>query len=556
MKNSNNLPCQDPEPHGEKIDERELMDGSRDRARDQPLLQRIIKGLTRSDRKFREIVISRQLGITRVAVLIDGIMENFETDAYRGGDLVGAIFKGRIQKLEDGLKAAFVITGQEKNAFLHYWDMLPAANDSFEIVSKNSTKSKITLEDIPRMYPVGAEVLVQISKAQIGTKGARVTTNISLTGRYLMLTPFNEQCGISRKIEDEKERERLKGILEKLTVPSGMGIVIRSSGAEKKLKFFVRDLSILLARWTAVSKKASEMEDPGLVYKEPGLIGRAARDFLTDDVDHIVTDSPQVFDEVVSEINEIAPQLRGKVELYKDEDPILEHFDVEKQVQRTFSRRLSLPSGGEIVLEETEALIAIDVNTSGHRATKDEGKNFILQVNLEAAREIVRQMRLRNLGGLIIVDFIDMKNKADQKQVFDAMQELMSHDSARFQILPISPLGIMQITRQRHSQSMGREMRICCPYCSGRGTVQSPQTTAMVLQLEILRTLGQLRRDGDDRRTRTLKIFLHPRVLEVLRQQERQILENLEDTYGARLFFQGDETSHLENYKILQEFYS
>jgi ribonuclease G len=532
------------------------MDGSRDRARDQPLLQRIIKGLTRSDRKFREIVISRQLGITRVAVLIDGIMENFETDAYRGGDLVGAIFKGRIQKLEDGLKAAFVITGQEKNAFLHYWDMLPAANDSFEIVSKNSTKSKITLEDIPRMYPVGAEVLVQISKAQIGTKGARVTTNISLTGRYLMLTPFNEQCGISRKIEDEKERERLKGILEKLTVPSGMGIVIRSSGAEKKLKFFVRDLSILLARWTAVSKKASEMEDPGLVYKEPGLIGRAARDFLTDDVDHIVTDSPQVFDEVVSEINEIAPQLRGKVELYKDEDPILEHFDVEKQVQRTFSRRLSLPSGGEIVLEETEALIAIDVNTSGHRATKDEGKNFILQVNLEAAREIVRQMRLRNLGGLIIVDFIDMKNKADQKQVFDAMQELMSHDSARFQILPISPLGIMQITRQRHSQSMGREMRICCPYCSGRGTVQSPQTTAMVLQLEILRTLGQLRRDGDDRRTRTLKIFLHPRVLEVLRQQERQILENLEDTYGARLFFQGDETSHLENYKILQEFYS
>ncbi|MDR0727322.1 MAG: Rne/Rng family ribonuclease [Puniceicoccales bacterium] len=553
MKNSNSSPRQDSEPCGEKIDERELKDGSKDRAKDQSLLQRIIKGLTRNDRKFREIVISRQLGITRVAVLIDGIMENFETDAYRGADLVGAIFKGRIQKLEDGLKAAFVITGQEKNAFLHYWDMLPAANDSFEVVTKNPAKSKITPDDIPRMYPVGAEVLVQVSKAQMGTKGARVTTNITVTGRYLILTPFNEQCGISRKIEDEKERERLKGILEKLTVPNGMGIVIRSSGAEKKLKFFIRDLSILLSRWKAISKKASEMEDPGLVYREPGLIGRSVRDFLTDDVDRIVTDSPQVFDEIVSEINEIAPQLRGKVELYKDEMPVLEHFNVEKQVQRTFSRRLPLPSGGEIVLEETEALIAIDVNTSSHKVARDEGKNLLLQVNLEAAREIVRQMRLRNLGGLIIIDFIDMKNKADQKQVFDAVQELMSHDSARFQILPISPMGIMQITRQRHSQSMGREMRICCPYCSGRGTVQSPQTTAMVLQLEILRTLGQLRKDSSNKRTHTLKIFLHPQVLDVLRQQERQILENLEDTYGARLFFQADETMHLENYKILQE---
>ncbi|MDR2340783.1 MAG: Rne/Rng family ribonuclease [Puniceicoccales bacterium] len=553
MKNSNNSPCQDSGSCGEKIDERELKDGSKERAKDQSLLQRIIKGLTRSDRKFREIVISRQLGITRVAVLIDGIMENFETDAYRGADLVGAIFKGRIQKLEDGLKAAFVITGQEKNAFLHYWDMLPAANDSFEVITKDPAKSKITPDDIPRMYPVGTEVLVQVSKAQMGTKGARVTTNITITGRYLILTPFNGQCGISRKIEDEKERERLKGILEKLAVPSGMGIVIRSSGAEKKLKFFMRDLSILLSRWKAISKKSSEMENMGLVYREPGLIGRSVRDFLTDDVDHIVTDSPQVFDEIVSEINEIAPQLRGKVELYEGDAPILEHFNVEMQIQRTFSRRLPLPSGGEIVLEETEALIAIDVNTSSHKAAKDDGKNLILQVNLEATREIVRQMRLRNLGGLIIIDFIDMKNKADQKQVFDAMQELMAQDSARFQILPISPMGIMQITRQRHSQSMSREMRICCPYCSGRGTVQSPQATAMVLQLEILRTLGKLRKDGNDGRTRTLKIFLHPHVLEVLRQQGRQILENLEDAYGARLFFQGDETSHLESYKILKE---
>ncbi|MDR1456932.1 MAG: Rne/Rng family ribonuclease [Puniceicoccales bacterium] len=555
MKNFSNAPCQESESCGEKIDEKELLDASKDRAKDQPLLQRIIKGLTRNNNnKFREIVISRQLGVTRVAVLVDGIMENFETDAYRGADLVGAIFKGRIQKLEDGLKAAFVITGQEKNAFLHYWDMFPAANDSFEVVSKNPIRSKITLEDIPHMYPVGAEVLVQISKAQMGTKGARVTTNITLTGRYLILTPFNEQCGISRKIENEKERERLKDILQKLTIPSGMGIIIRSSGSEKKLKFFIRDLSILLARWNIISKKASTLEDSGLVYQEPGLIGRAVRDFLTDDVDRIVTDSPQVLDEVITEINEIAPQLRGKVELYEEETPILEHFNVEKQVQRTFSRRLPLPSGGEIVLEETEALIAIDVNTSGHKAGKDEVKNFILQVNLEAALEIVRQMRLRNLGGLIIIDFIDMKNKADQKQVFDAMQELMAKDSARFQILPISPLGLMQITRQRHSQSMDREMRICCPYCAGRGTVHSPSATAIVLQLEILRTLGQLRKNADCKSVHTLKIFLHPRVLEILKQESRQILENLEDTYDIRLVFQGDETIHLESYKILQEF--
>jgi ribonuclease G len=553
MEKLNSLQRQPRETKGEEIDAKELLTEAQGRAKQQPILQRIVKGLTKNDKKFREIIVSRQLGITRLAVLVDGLMEDFETDSHHGADLVGAIFKGRIQNLENGLKAAFVIVGQEKNAFLHYWDMLSAANDSFEVVSKSSSKPRITIDDIPKVYPIGSEVLVQITKAQIGSKGARVTTNITVTGRYLALTPFNDQCGISRKIEDAKERERLKRILQKLTVPSGMGFVIRYAGAEKKLKFFVRDLSMLLCRWNSIAKKAQKSDEPGLIYREPGLIGRAVRDFLTDDIDRIVIDSPQVFQEILVEIDEIAPRMRNKVTLYEGDVPILEQFNVEKQIQRTFSRRLPLPSGGEIVLEETEALIAIDVNTGAHKLTNDEGKNFILQVNLEAAQEIVRQLRLRNLGGLIIIDFIDMKNKADQRQVFDIMQELMAKDSARFQILPISPMGVMQITRQRHSQSFGREMRTCCPYCSGRGTVQSPSTTAMIIQLDILRTLGKLRKEDASKRMRTLKIFLHPCVLEVLKQQNRQTLENMEDTYGAKLFFQGDESVHWENYKILQD---
>ncbi|MDR3117515.1 MAG: Rne/Rng family ribonuclease [Puniceicoccales bacterium] len=535
------------EGQGVAVDRQALAEGARERARQRPFLQRVLKGMSKGDRRFREVLIGRNFVDTRLALLVDGRMEALEVERADGQNWVGAIFKGRIQNLEPGLKAAFVITGQEKNAFLHYWDMLPAANDAYEIVANHgSGRRELTLEDIPKAYPVGAELMVQVIKAQIGTKGPRVTTNITLSGRYLVLTPFNGQCGISRKIEDAGERERLKEILRELAVPDGMGLVIRTAGAEKKLKYFVRDLSLLLQEWERIAEKMQRSPEPCLLYREPDLVGRAVRDFLTDEVDRVVVDSPAVFSQLVQDVGTVAPKLKGRVYLHDKPVPLFEYYSVEKQILQTFSRKVTLPSGGEIVIEETEALIAIDVNTGSHHRRREGGDGgLILAVNLEAADEIVRQMRLRNLGGLIIVDFIDMKNRADQKKILDAMQAGMEKDSARFQILPISPFGMMQITRQRHSQSLTNDTRRRCPYCDGRGTLESPQTTAIRVQSSISAQLG-----GERREALALRITVHPEVMHYLREFAGEFFGEMEARHNAQLTFCASEALHRENFTI------
>lgn len=535
----------------EPVDREELAQEAHERAKQQPILQRIIKSFTKNDKKFREVILSREGLETHVISLVDGVLESIEVEHAQEQNLVGAIFKGKIQNLEPGLKAAFVITGQEKNAFLHYWDMLPAANDAFEIISSGEKKESISLEDIPQMYPIGSDILVQVTKAQIGSKGPRTTTNISIPGRFMVLTPFNDQCGISRKIADPKERERLKEILHQLVVPKGMGVIIRTVGEGKKLKHFIRDLSILLKEWDEIEKKAQKAKEPCMVYHEPDLIGRSIRDFLTTEVDRIVTDSSEIFARIVHEINEFAPRMRSRVHLYEGSEPIFQHFNVESQIQEIFSKRVALPSGGEIVIEETEALIAIDVNTGGHRNQEEEskdGKNFILQVNMEAAAEIARQVRLRNLGGLIIVDFIDMKSRADQRALYDRMNELLEKDNAKFQVLPISAMGIMQITRQRHSQSLARDMRIPCPYCSGCGTIKSARTIDAEIQRTLIHIIKDLRQTRKE--ILQLKISVHPRVLQLMKHQTCSSLESIERDFDVSLHFYGEPTLHMEDFKI------
>ncbi|MDR2576879.1 MAG: Rne/Rng family ribonuclease [Puniceicoccales bacterium] len=533
----------------EVIDGEQLIEEAKARAKKQPILQRILKNIVSSDGKFREIVMDRNFAETRLAFLVDGRMETFAVDTPMHQNWVGAIFKGRIQNLDPGLKAAFVITGQEKNAFLHYWDMMPAANDSFEILGKSSSNREITVNDIPKMYPVGTEILVQVTKAQMGTKGPRVTTNIALSGRYLVLTPLQEHWGISRKIESAQERERLKGILQSLTLPPGMGVVVRTAGAEKKLKHFIRDLSMLLKTWDEISKKLKTVDGPGLLYREPDLAGRAVRDFLTDDVDRIVTDSPELYAQIVRDINAVAPRMRSRVHLYAGPVPLFAAINVEKQIIQAFSRRVALQSGGEIVIEETEALTAIDVNTSSQRCEKANGDSYLLRVNLEAAEEIVRQMRLRNLGGLIIIDFIDMQDKADQRKLFQSMKAMMEKDTERFQILPISPLGIMQISRQRHSQSLFRNMRRPCPYCEGRGALELPQTTAM----RVLNALMDVIKKSPKKVSTTprqLRAIVHPDVLEFLKNTANDHLSNIEQNHGVSLTFSANNHIHREKFFI------
>ena len=403
--------------------------------------------------------------------------------------MVGAIFKGKVQNLEPGLKAAFVDIGQEKNAFLHYWDMLPGANNdpSIEIVRENKKKSSgkneaKSIKDIPRAFPIGSEIVVQITKAQIGSKGPRTTTNLSLPGRFLVLMPYAGQCGISRKIEEKSERTRLKRILSNLSLREGMGVIIRTAGQNKPERFFDRDLHLLLQQWDEIEAKMQSQDSPAFLYEEPDLIGLTARDFLTDDIDRVQVDNKDDYNRLIETIQRISPKSKSKVSHFDEEIPIFERFNVERQIEQTFMRRVLLPSGGEIVMEETEALVSIDVNTGSHKGDRKDGKNFILQANIEAAMEVCRQMRLRNLGGLVIVDFIDMKNKNDQRKVFQKMKASMADDKAKHNILPISQLGIMQITRQRHDESNSSGVYEPCPYCNGRGIVKSPRSVSIEIR--------------------------------------------------------------------------
>ncbi|NQY31792.1 MAG: Rne/Rng family ribonuclease [Coraliomargarita sp.] len=547
------------EEKAERIDQRELKDDAAKRAKNRPLLTRIINAIRNEKKSYSELVINSEPLEKRVAQLKDGVLEKFEVERTGEAREVGAIFKGKIQNLEPGLKAAFVDIGQPKNAFLHYWDILPAASDNtIEVVRDNKSekqrkreKEKVTIKDIPKLYPIGTEIVVQITKGQIGTKGPRTTTNIALPGRFLVLMPYAGTLGISRKIEDKKERSRLKGILRDLTLPEGMGIIVRTAGEGKKEHFFIRDLHILLKRWEVINQRMEESKKPTCLYVEPDIVGRTVRDFLTEDVDRVMVDKRADYDDIIAEVSKISPRSKSKIQLFNDDIPVFERFNIERQIEQTYMRCVPLPSGGEIVIEETEALISIDVNTGSHKNKSKDGKDFILQVNLEAATEIARQVRLRNIGGLVIMDFIDMKSKKDRNAVLQRMRREMAKDKAKSHILPISTLGIMQMTRQRHSESHASGIYTDCPYCNGRGSVKSSRTMSVEIQRRLISVIRHIRaRDGHDKEIQ-LRVLLNPSNLDRLRNEDEDLLIEIERSYGAVLSFRADPIYHVENFKIL-----
>ena len=539
------------------IDTKALGKEAGHRSKKLPFIQKVQKKLSKDTKPFSELLFNSGAIEKRMVSLRDGVLDKFNIERKGDRHEVGAIFRGKIQNLEPGLKAAFVDIGQEKNAFLHYWDILPTSNDnSIEVVKNNKSKKqlrqeKISLKNIPDLYPIGSEILVQITKGQIGNKGPRTTTNISLPGRFLVLTPFGGTLGISRKIEDKGERTRLKKILRNMTLPEGMGLIIRTAGEGKKLRYFVRDLEILKKRWQGISDRIKRSKLPSCVYVEPDLIGRTVRDFLTEDVDRIVVDNKEAHELILSEVDKISPRSKSKVFHYKDEKPIFDQYKVEEQLNQIYQRNVPLPSGGEIVIEETEALISIDVNTGSHRNSEKDGKNFILAVNLEAAKEIARQIRLRNIGGLIIVDFIDMKAKKDRDSVFRKMKREVENDRAKTHLLPISNFGIMQMTRQRHSESHASNLFSGCPYCESRGKIKSIRTVTIDLQRRVLKNLKEIRnREGIEEEIH-LKVTLHPSCLSQVKE-DALVLLDIERNYGARLSFATNPAFHIESFEIIQ----
>jgi ribonuclease G len=495
-----------------------------------------------------KLVLSVEKLETRVALLEGGRLEEYSVERKSARNIVGSVYKGKVKNIEMGLKAMFVDIGFEKNAFLHFWDAIPAALDSgIEEIDRRSNKrprKRITVKDIPSIYPVGSDVIVQVTKGPIGTKGPRVTTNLSFAGRYLVLMPFSDRSGISRKIEEPKERERLRKVLRELDIPDGVGVIIRTVGEGQRARYFVRDLRVLLDQWAKVEQAIQEQPSPCRLFEEPDLVERTVRDFLTEEINEIVCDDHVATDRMMDMVGQISRRARNRVRHYDGAIPIFETYGVQKQIDDAFHRQVWLKCGGYVVIDETEALVAIDVNTGRNKGGRDVEKT-ILQTNLEAADEIARQLRLRNIGGLIIADFIDMKGRRDQQAVYNLMKDRLKRDKARTHVLPISQLGLMEMTRQRAQESLSDTIYENCPYCGGRGVVKTTMTTSV----ELHRTLNTVMRKYQES-IHDIRVILNPDVLKRLKEEDEDLLVELERRYAGRLMFRGDATFHHEKFVI------
>ncbi len=508
-------------------------------------VQRIKELLTgkRDIKSGIRLVINCEKLENRVALLDKGVVEEYNIERVGTNSLIGSVFKGRIRNIEQGLKAMFIDIGFEKNAFLHFWDAIPAALDAgMEEINRGGSKKKKRIEakDIPTLYPIGSEIMVQVTKGPIGNKGPRVTTNISLAGRLLVLMPLNDTCGISRKIEDPKERSRLRKIIEKISLPEGMGIILRTEASGKRARHIVRDLNILLDEWDQIVAKRDGQKAPVCCFQEPDLVERTVRDFLTEDIDEVACDDLATVERMQRMAAHISGRAKRRINHYQGQNAIFDHYGIQKQIDNAFYRQVWMPCGGYIVIDQTEALVSIDVNTGRNKGHRDVDK-LLLETNLEAAAEVARQLRLRNMGGLIVVDFIDMKHRKDQQAVYKLMLDHLKRDKAKTQVLPISQFGLMEMTRQRLNDSLGTTLYEACPYCKGHGQVKTPLTMSVELQRLLISVLGRAKDDQ-----KSLLVVVHPDVMNRLKTEDSELLVDLERKYQARFTFRSDPALHRE----------
>ena len=511
----------------------------------------MLKWLTRKNAARREIIVNAEKLETRVAVVENGKVEEFQVEHPMEERLVGSIYKGRIQNLEHDLQAAFVDIGLKKNAFLHYWDMFPddesRMSENDDVPQRSQRRKRLTNEQITKRFPIGSEITVQITKSPIGTKGPRVTASLSVPGRYLVMMPGCHLRGVSRKIGDAKERQRLKKILDRLPLPQEIGLIVRTIGAGASKSAFVRDLRGLLAIWQDMQANMRDLKAPACVYQEPDLIERVVRDWLTEDIDRVVIDNRESYERIRGVAARISRHARNLIQCYDGQLPIFENRGIEGQLDEAFRRKVNLKCGGYLVFDETEALIAIDVNTGRHKG-KGSQEEAILEVNLEAVEEVARQLRLRNVGGLVVIDLIDMKSRKHQTAVYKAMKAALKRDKARTNVMPISELGIMELTRQRQEESLLAQSYEDCPYCRGHGVIKSALALSADIQRQIAGVMRKCRKDG---REIDLQILVAPTVLDRLRREDEAMLVELQQQYKGHLSFKSEPLRHPESFEIL-----
>ncbi len=520
----------------------------------------------------REILINAGPRETRIAILEDEKLVELLVDRPDNRRMVGDIYLGKVEAVLPGIQAAFVDIGTEKSAFLHASDIVRESaeeaededeeDDEADDESAEPDKEEAAAETkapqrkgrgnsrrAAKAPPIqdalkrGQDILVQISKEPISTKGPRVTAQISMAGRFLVFIPDSSKVGISRKIGVGADRSRLREQVQKILPPKSGGVIVRTVSEDATSEALERELNTLMGMWKKIKRNTTFKRAPALIHRETGLTRGLVRDLFSDKVDSLTVDSRQVFNEIVEYLKGIAPDLIDRVKLHTDQAPLFDKGDIEQEIRDIFKRRCDLPSGGYLIVEPTEALVSIDVNSGRYTGKKDPEKT-VLRTNMEAAHEVARQVRLRDLGGIIVCDFIDMETKGNRDRVLQELRQHLSRDRARTKAFAVSELGLIEMTRQRVRQSHYQSMTAACPTCAGTGRVFTPEAIVRRMERSVKKMAIEGRRDN-------LLVKLHPDVALYVLEQERDLVGKLQKSAKFSLEFRDDPLLKPDEFKLV-----
>jgi ribonuclease G len=501
------------------------------------------------------MIISANGHETMVAILEDDLVTEIFVERERQRGVVGNVYKGRVSKVLPGMQCAFVDIGLERDGFLYVSDVVDTideferleSGDEDEDASGGKGRERGPQPKIEDLIKEGQDIVVQVAKEPLGTKGARLTSHATLAGRFLVFMPTVDHVGVSRKIESREERGRLRGIVRQFREQHGFtgGVIIRTAAGGRPEQDILSDLDYFNEIWTDIRHKAETMRAPAVIYREQSLVAKLLRDLLTEEFSAIRIDNEQEHRQVLNLISRIMPNLAPRVKLYTKDYPIFEEYGIQSEIDKALKSKVWLKSGGSIVINQTEALVAIDVNT-GRYVGKRTGRleDTIVKTNLEAAQEIVRQMRLRDLGGIIVLDFIDMEERKNRQKVFQAVEQELRKDRSPSKVVQVSDFGLVIVTRKRVKQSLERLLTEPCPYCSGSGTIKSAATICYEI-------LSEVRKIGADVNGHRIVLRVNPEIARALKEEERAVLSDLKDALGKDITIRPDIHLHHEQFDLM-----
>jgi ribonuclease G len=505
----------------------------------------------------KEMIISSNGHETMVAILEDDLVAEVFIERERQRGVVGNVYKGRVSKVLPGMQSSFIDVGLERDGFLYVAEVIDTIEEFEKLAGdedenkgngnreRERERQKTKIEDLLKE---GQEILVQVVKEPLGTKGARLTSHVTMPGRFLVFMPTVDHIGVSRKIESRDERARLRGIVREFRESHGFtgGVIIRTAAAGRPREDIVSDLEAFHAIWTDIRHKMESSRAPAVVFREQSLVGKLLRDLLTDEYQAIRIDNEQEYRRVLDLVQVMLPTLVPRVKLYSKPFPIFEEYGVQGEIDKALKSKVWLKSGGSIVINQTEALVAIDVNTGRYVGKKSSGRleDTIVKTNLEAVKEIVRQIRLRDLGGIIVLDLIDMEDRKNRQKVLQAVEQELKKDRSPSKALQVSDFGLVIITRKRVKQSLERVLTEPCPYCSGTGVIKSNATICYEI-------LSEIRKIAPDLNGHRLLIRVNPDIARALKGEENAVLKDLRQTLGREITVKPDLQLHHEQFDVM-----